>query len=113
MPLNIEVLLTEKMKWYKFHTGKPDDLPVGIPQVMPDGNRKIYILNCDESDEFSTMATYDVPPEIDNKFEAHELIEDGVLLPSSEIIIKKGENYYYSVRTSELEDRVIVVFSHD
>lgn len=113
MPLNIEVLLTEKMRWYQFHTGKPDDLPVGIPQLMPDGNRKIYILSTDVSDEFSTMATYDIPPEIDNKFDAIDLIKDGVMVPSSEITIKRGENYYYSVRTSELTDRTILVFSHD
>lgn len=109
MPLSVEFYHYKYEKWAPVVTIKPGQKPVVMPQIMPDGDKKIYVLECDDTDFFTSISSYKVPVNI--RDEEIGLLNVSQMDPDSVITVEKDHDYFISIKSEDKTERLVVKFS--
>lgn len=112
MPLSIEVLNPKHKEWCKITSLGPQDGYLVLPQILPDGSRKVYLVDCDKSDNFSSFYSFSLPENVGDA-QIRELIERGELTQNSEVTIRKGDRMIYAIKSVEEDSRYLTSFHQE
>lgn len=108
MPLSVEYLHPYYHEWQQLRRVEPGDRPLVMPQLLPDGGKKLYSFECDKTDLYGTVTSYKWPKLLTE--EEVGLVQLDKLEKVSEETVAKGRAYEISLRTTEDLPRVIVRF---
>lgn len=107
-PLNIEVYNPQRTDWVKVQELNPGDSSDSISQNKPDGQREVYLFQCEPSGEESVIyrsrAGFDVANQRSRVVNTTGLEEVARL--------KDGESHQLSVKTDVSDTERLVRFTH-
>ncbi len=106
MPLSVEYLHPYFNEWKQLRQVDPGDKPLVMPQLLPDGGKKVYSFECDQADLYSTVTTYKWPRLLAE--DEIGLVQLETLDKISEETVAKGRGYEISMRTARDIPRVHV-----
>ena len=109
MPLSVEFYHPRYEKWAELTVIKPGQKPVVIPQIMPDGDKKIYVLKCDNTDFYTSIYCYKIPNNV--KDDDISLLNIDEMNPDSVVTIEKNYDYFISIKSEKKTERLVIKFS--
>lgn len=109
MPLSVEFYHPDYQEWAPVSEVKPGQPPSYMPQFMPDGERKLYAIECDETDYFASISTYDIPEVV--KDDEIGFINLERLDPKTVITVEKDHDCFISIKSDKEIERFVVKFS--
>ncbi len=105
-PLNVEVYVPDKEQWAKVGELNPGDPPGSISQNKPDGQREVYLFQC----EGEESAIYRSELGVDVATPQSRIVSTAGLEEVARL--RDGESHTLSIKTDIADTRRVVRFTH-